>query len=45
VVEKEDMVEGMDGRGERASITAASAAYLNLRVEATRSPLAPHAQR
>jgi hypothetical protein len=27
--EKEDIVEGMDGGGERASITAASAAYLN----------------
>jgi len=33
--EKEDIVEGMDGRRERKYITAASAAYLNIAVEPT----------
>ena len=35
VVEKGDMVERMDGGGERESITAASAAYLNNPLELT----------
>ena len=33
--EKEDIVEGMDGRRERDRITAASAAYLNIALEPT----------
>jgi len=33
--EKEDIVKGMDGRRERKSITAASAAYLNNRLQPT----------
>jgi hypothetical protein len=33
--DKGDLVEGMAGGGERASITAASAAYLNIPVERT----------
>ena len=37
--EKEDIVEERDGRRERAHITAASAAYLNIAVEPTANSL------
>jgi hypothetical protein len=42
--EQGDIIEGIASRRERDNATAASAAYLNIRVEATRSLLAPDAR-